>query len=42
MSEELELAHRVARAVRRAGGRALIVGGWVRDALLRAAHGLRS
>ena len=37
MSEELELAHRVARAVRHAGGRALIVGGWVRDRLLRAA-----
>ncbi len=37
MSEELELARRVARAVRDAGGRALIVGGWVRDALLRAA-----
>ena len=34
MSEELELAHRVARAVRHAGGRALIVGGWVRDRLL--------
>ena len=34
MSEELELAQRVARAVRDAGGRALIVGGWVRDRLL--------
>ena len=34
MSEELALAHRVARAVRDAGGRALIVGGWVRDDLL--------
>jgi len=34
MSEELELAHRVARGVRDAGGRALIVGGWVRDDLL--------
>ena len=34
MSEPLELAHRVARAVRDAGGRALIVGGWVRDRLL--------
>ena len=33
MSEELELARRVARAVRGAGGRALIVGGWVRDRL---------
>ena len=31
MSEQLELAQRVARAVRDAGGRALIVGGWVRD-----------
>ena len=37
MSEELELAHRVARAVRQAGGRALVVGGWVRDSLLQAA-----
>ena len=34
MSEQLDLAHRVARAVRDAGGRALIVGGWVRDHLL--------
>ena len=34
MSEELELACRVARAVRGAAGRALIVGGWVRDRLL--------
>ena len=34
MSEELDLALRVARAVRDAGGRALIVGGWVRDTLL--------
>ena len=33
MSEELDLARRVARAVRDAGGRALIVGGWVRDTL---------
>ena len=33
MSEELDLALRVARAVRDAGGRALIVGGWVRDTL---------
>ncbi len=33
MSEELDLARRVARAVRGAGGRALIVGGWVRDTL---------
>ena len=37
MSEELDLAYRVARAVHDAGGRALIVGGWVRDSLLRAA-----
>lgn len=34
MSEELDLALRVARAVQDAGGRALIVGGWVRDTLL--------
>ena len=34
MCEPLDLAHRVARAVRDAGGRALIVGGWVRDRLL--------
>ena len=34
MSEQLDLAHRVARVVRDAGGRALIVGGWVRDDLL--------
>ena len=33
MSEELDLARRVARAVRDAGGRALVVGGWVRDRL---------
>ena len=37
MSEGLDLAHRVARAVRDAGGRALIVGGWVRDDLLGTA-----
>ena len=37
MSEELALAHRVARAVRNAGGRAFIVGGWVRDDLLDVA-----
>ena len=35
MSDELALARRVASAVRDAGGRALIVGGWVRDRLLR-------
>ena len=33
MSEELDLARRVARAVRDRGGRALVVGGWVRDRL---------
>lgn len=37
MSEGLDLAHRVARAVRDAGGRAFIVGGWVRDDLLSRA-----
>ena len=37
MSEELDLALGVARAVRDAGGRALIVGGWVRDTLLDVA-----
>ena len=43
MSEELELARRVARSVRDAGGRALIVGGWVRDDLLdRASNGSAS
>src|SRR4029078_493064 len=31
---ELETATGIARAVRDAGGRALIVGGWVRDRLL--------
>ena len=31
---ELETATEIARAVRDAGGRALIVGGWVRDRLL--------
>ena len=34
MSDEMERALGVARAVRDAGGRALIVGGWVRDTLL--------
>ena len=33
MSQELALARGVARAVRGAGGRALVVGGWVRDRL---------
>lgn len=33
-TEPLPLAHDVARAVKEAGGRALIVGGWVRDRLL--------
>src|SRR6266545_572203 len=28
----------IARAIREAGGRALIVGGWVRDRLMRAGH----
>jgi tRNA nucleotidyltransferase (CCA-adding enzyme) len=32
---EIELARRVATAVRDAGGRALVVGGWVRDRLRR-------
>ena len=31
---ELEIARRIARDVREAGGRALIVGGWVRDLLM--------
>src|SRR5688500_4040792 len=34
MSEALSLAHEIARAATHAGGRALIVGGWVRDRLL--------
>ena len=34
MSDPLERARRLAEAVRAAGGRALIVGGWVRDRLL--------
>ena len=37
MSAELDLAIGVARAVQAAGGRALIVGGWVRDELLERA-----
>jgi tRNA nucleotidyltransferase (CCA-adding enzyme) len=35
LTDPLALAHDVARAVRAAGGRALIVGGYVRDSLLR-------
>jgi tRNA nucleotidyltransferase (CCA-adding enzyme) len=39
MAEPLERARAIATAVRDAGGRALIVGGWVRDKLLdRPAH----
>lgn len=34
MTAELALAHGIARAVRDAGGRALLVGGWPRDRLL--------
>ena len=34
MSEALSQATRIAETVRAAGGRALIVGGWVRDRLL--------
>ena len=34
MSTALEQAVSIAQAVRDAGGRALIVGGWVRDRLL--------
>ena len=34
MSEPAELGHQIADAVREAGGRALIVGGWVRDRLM--------
>src|SRR5919107_898782 len=34
MNTPLETATAIARAVRAAGGRALIVGGWVRDRLL--------
>ena len=35
----LHHAHRIAETVREAGGRALIVGGWVRDRLMAASHG---
>jgi tRNA nucleotidyltransferase (CCA-adding enzyme) len=35
VSTSLDLARRIARAVRDGGGRALIVGGWVRDTLRR-------
>src|SRR6266508_710140 len=35
----LDRTHEIAVAVRHAGGRALVVGGWVRDHLLRQAHG---
>lgn len=34
LSDPLEISHAIARAVQLAGGRALIVGGWVRDRLL--------
>ncbi|HEX6324165.1 MAG TPA: hypothetical protein VFZ36_10610 [Vicinamibacterales bacterium] len=34
MNDPLQLAHAIARAAKDAGGRALIVGGWVRDRLL--------
>jgi tRNA nucleotidyltransferase (CCA-adding enzyme) len=34
VSEPAELGHQIADAVREAGGRALIVGGWVRDRLM--------
>jgi len=37
---ELHTATAIARAVREAGGRALIVGGWVRDRLMALASGL--
>jgi tRNA nucleotidyltransferase (CCA-adding enzyme) len=37
--EALDRATAIATAVRDAGGRALIVGGWVRDRLLTAPHG---
>jgi tRNA nucleotidyltransferase (CCA-adding enzyme) len=35
MTDALELAHAIAAAVRDAGGRALVVGGYVRDRLMR-------
>jgi len=35
----LHHAHRIAEAVREAGGRALIIGGWVRDRLMAASPG---
>src|SRR4051812_8189552 len=38
MSAALEQATAIARAVREAGGRALVVGGWVRDRLLGVAE----
>jgi tRNA nucleotidyltransferase (CCA-adding enzyme) len=38
-ADDLALAVDVARAVRDAGGRALIVGGWVRDRLMEATRG---
>ena len=34
MTTPLERATEIARAVRAAGGRALIVGGWVRDRIM--------
>src|SRR5438876_889995 len=37
MTDPLSLATDVATAIRRAGGRALIVGGWVRDRLMARA-----
>ena len=33
MSTEVEFAIKIAQAVREAGGRALFIGGWVRDQL---------
>ena len=40
-SAEAALAGEIARAVRARGGRALVVGGWVRDRLLREAADLK-